>query len=94
MTALLGPVLNSDEAAKYCGFRGGGQTMRDLKQKQAGPAWSRLGKILVYYPSDLDAWIAARLGSKKLGAVIPHEDKKVLNPVPNFQDISDGQIAS
>lgn len=60
MPVLDGPVLNSDEAAKYCGLRGGGQSMRTHKYKGTGPTWHRLGAILVYYPADLDTWIAAK----------------------------------
>lgn len=60
MGALAGPVLNSHEAATYCGLRGGGQSMRTHKYKGTGPKWHRLGAILVYYPADLDEWIAAK----------------------------------
>lgn len=60
MGALAGPVLNSDEAATYCGYRGGGRSMRNLKARGVGPKWHRLGAILVYYPADLDEWIAAK----------------------------------
>lgn len=67
MGVLAGPVLNSDEAATYCGLRGGGQSMRTHKYKGTGPKWHRLGAILVYYPADLDEWIA----TKKKPAVAP-----------------------
>lgn len=60
MGALAGPVLNSDEAATYCGYRGGGRSMRNLKARGVGPKWHRLGAILVYYTADLDEWIAAK----------------------------------
>lgn len=58
MTKLSGPVLNSGEAAAYCGFRGGGQSMRNLKHRGVGPEPHRVGRSLVYYPAQLDEWIA------------------------------------
>ena len=60
MSALTGPVLNSAEAAKYCGFAGGGRSMRNLKARGAGPRHFRVGRSLVFYPADLDAWIQKR----------------------------------
>lgn len=61
MTALTGPVLNSDEAATYCGMRGGGRSMRNLKARGIGPKHYRVGRALVYYPADLNAWLTSRM---------------------------------
>lgn len=74
MSALAGPVLNSDEAAKYCGYRGGGQTMRDLKQKDPELPWHKLGRVLVFYPAELDAWIAKRIENKRLAVAAASRD--------------------
>lgn len=76
MPSLSGPVLNSDEAAKYCGYRGGGRSMRNLKQRGVGPKWHRLGRVLVYYPADLDAWMASRISEAKMpGAATPGSEQ-------------------
>lgn len=64
MGSLAGPVLNSDEAAKYCGLRGGAKSMRNLKYLGTGPKWHHQGRALVFYPAELDAWLAKRLAGR------------------------------
>lgn len=63
--SLDGPYLNSDEAAAYCGYRGGGQVMRNHKYKGTGPTVQKLGRILVYRKEDLDSWIEAQFRASK-----------------------------
>lgn len=52
--------LNSDEAAAYCGYRGGGQTMRDFKQHDPDLPARKLGRLLVFDREELDAWLEKR----------------------------------
>lgn len=82
MTKLTGPVLNSEEAAKYCGYTGGGRSMRNLKERGGGPPHHRVGNRLVYYPAELDAWIqsdsADLAPAKKKPAVAPAGQNKNL----------------
>ena len=52
--------LNSDEAAAYCGFRGGGQTMRDFKQHDPDLPVRKLGRLLVFDREELDTWLEKR----------------------------------
>lgn len=54
---LKGPVLNSEEAAGYCGYRGGAQVMRNLKAQGRGPRSHKVGARLVYMQADLDEWL-------------------------------------
>lgn len=56
-------LFNTREAAEYCGLKGGAKSMRNLKYLGTGPKWHRIGRVLVYYASDLDDWIEARLDS-------------------------------
>lgn len=58
MSVLAGPFMTSGEAAAYLGFKGGAQTMRNLKSKGAGPSFERIGNRLAYREQDLLAWIA------------------------------------
>lgn len=54
---LKGMALNTERAAEYCGYRGGGSSMRNLKARGLGPKSHRLGKMLIYFPADLDEWL-------------------------------------
>lgn len=58
---FTGPYLNSEQAAEYCGYRGGAQIMRNLKAKGEGPAWVRIGRRLAYRSVDLDVWLASQI---------------------------------
>lgn len=76
MGSLAGPVLNSEEAAKYCGLRGGAKSMRNLKYLGTGPKWHHQGRVLVFYPADLDQWLRERRSeSKKPGVAAPGQNK-------------------
>lgn len=57
---MKGPFLNSDQAAAYCGFTGGGQVMRNFKHLGTGPHVEKSGRRLLYKPEDLDLWIKSR----------------------------------
>ena len=54
-----GPVLTTKQAAEYVGLRP--QTLRRLKCEGSGPTSFKQGRLNVYYPADLDAWLQARL---------------------------------
>ena len=54
---MTGPLLNSTQAAEYCGFRGGAQRLRNMKAKGQGPEWVKVGHRLMYRAHDLDAWL-------------------------------------
>jgi hypothetical protein len=75
MIVLAGPVLNSDQAAAYCGFRGGGQVIRNLKVSDPTLPWHKPNGRLVFYPAELDQWIAGRIvESKKPGVAAPGQN--------------------
>jgi predicted DNA-binding transcriptional regulator AlpA len=46
-------------AAEYCGLAV--QTLYNLKHDGLGPKAHKHGRLTVYYPSDLDAWLEDRL---------------------------------
>ncbi|MDG2571044.1 helix-turn-helix domain-containing protein [Vibrio parahaemolyticus] len=48
--------LSTPEAASYLGL--GKSTLDKLRLTGGGPAYSQLGKRVVYDPADLDAWFA------------------------------------
>ncbi len=54
-----GPVLNTKQAAEYVGYKP--QTLRRLKCEGNGPKAFKQGRLNVYYPADLDAWLKSRL---------------------------------
>ena len=54
-----GPVLTTAKAAEYVGLKP--QTLRKLKHQHKGPTAYKNGRLTVYYPDDLDAWLQSRL---------------------------------
>lgn len=50
--------LRTRAAAVYVGL--GASTLEKLRVTGGGPPYAKLGKVVVYDPVDLDAWIAAR----------------------------------
>lgn len=54
-----GPVLTTKQAAEYVGLQP--QTLRRFKCQGIGPTPYKQGRLNVYYPADLDAWLASRL---------------------------------
>lgn len=54
-----GPVLTTKQAAEYVGLKP--QTLRVMKCEGTGPKTFQQGRLNVYYPADLDAWLSARL---------------------------------
>jgi excisionase family DNA binding protein len=56
---MTGPVLRARDAAKYCGISYG--TLRNLLHQGFGPRGYKNGSLNVFYPSDLDEWLRARL---------------------------------
>lgn len=54
-----GPVLNTRAAATYCGLAH--QTFRNLLAAHAGPKVFKQGRLNVFYPVDLDAWMRTRV---------------------------------
>lgn len=56
---MNGPVLRARDAAVYCGISYG--TFRNLLHQGFGPHGYKHGSLNVFYPSDLDEWLRARL---------------------------------
>jgi predicted DNA-binding transcriptional regulator AlpA len=56
---VKGPVLTVQEAAPYCGLKR--QTLYNLKSLGQGPKAYKQGRLTVYYPADLDAWLLTRV---------------------------------
>lgn len=56
---MTGPVLRSQDAARYCGLSYG--HWRVLLSQGEGPRHYKHGRLNVFYPSDLDAWLSERL---------------------------------
>jgi hypothetical protein len=56
---MTGGVLRSADAANYCGIRPG--TLRNLLSAGLGPKGYKQGRLNVFYPQDLDAWLESRL---------------------------------
>lgn len=54
-----GPVLTTRDAAKYSGLAY--QTFRNLLAAGDGPKRFKQGALNVFYPVDLDAWLATRV---------------------------------
>jgi hypothetical protein len=57
--ARRGPVLTTKQAAEYVGLKP--QTLRVMKCNDTGPTSFKQGRLNVYYPADLDAWLTVRL---------------------------------
>lgn len=54
-----GPVLTTRDAARYSGLAY--QTFRNLLASGQGPKRFKQGALNVFYPVDLDAWLATRV---------------------------------
>lgn len=54
-----GPVLTTRSAATYTGLAY--QTFRNLLAEKRGPKKFKQGRLNVFYPADLDAWIKTRV---------------------------------
>ena len=54
-----GPVLTTRRAAEYCGLAH--QTLRNLLAAGQGPKVFKQGRLNVFYPVDLDAWMKTRV---------------------------------
>ncbi len=50
--------LRTKEAAKYVGLSA--SSLNKMRLTGTGPGFHRLGRAIVYLPSDLDSWMAAR----------------------------------
>lgn len=59
MGVRRGPVLTTRDAAKYSGLAY--QTFRNLLAAGEGPKKFKQGALNVFYPVDLDAWLATRV---------------------------------
>jgi len=56
---MTGPVLRARDAAKYCGISY--DRFRHLLCLGEGPHGYKHGRLNVFYPVDLDAWLTSRL---------------------------------
>lgn len=54
-----GPVLTTARAAEYCGIAV--QTLYNLLSAGEGPKAFKQGRLNVFYPVDLDDWLAGRI---------------------------------
>jgi predicted DNA-binding transcriptional regulator AlpA len=54
-----GPVLTTRRAAEYCGIAT--QTLRNKLAEKQGPRMFKQGRLNVFYPVDLDAWMETRV---------------------------------
>lgn len=52
-----GPFMRTAEAAAYC--KSSASTFEKLRLTGGGPAYSKIGRRVVYRVEDLDAWLAA-----------------------------------
>lgn len=52
------PKLRTKQAAEYCGSTE--STFNKLRVSGNGPIYISLGRVVVYDPDDLDAWLASR----------------------------------
>jgi predicted DNA-binding transcriptional regulator AlpA len=50
-------MLRTAEAAQYCGSSA--STLSKLRLFGGGPIFVKIGRRVVYYPEDLDRWLAA-----------------------------------
>lgn len=55
----VGPLLDTPHAAAYCGLAPG--TMYNLAYQGEGPVAHKHGRRTVYYPVDLDVFLAAKV---------------------------------
>ena len=51
-------LLNTDEAAAYCGSTG--STFEKLRVYGGGAIFHKIGRKVAYDPADLDAWLYAK----------------------------------
>ncbi|MFP5077037.1 helix-turn-helix transcriptional regulator [Rhizobium sp. YIM 134829] len=51
------PKLRTEQAGKYTGFAS--STLEKLRLTGGGPAYIKIGKVVVYDPDDLDRWLAS-----------------------------------
>lgn len=61
-----GPVLTTRDAAKYSGLAY--QTFRNLLAAGEGPKRFKQGALNVFYPIDLDDWLATRVTDPEAAA--------------------------
>lgn len=59
MTETTAIVMTTDGAATYTGLAT--STLEKLRLTGNGPMFLKLGRSVRYRPSDLDAWLAARV---------------------------------
>lgn len=64
--ARRGPVLTTRDAARYSGLAY--QTFRNLLAAGEGPKRFKQGALNVFYPVDLDAWLATRVTDPEAAA--------------------------
>jgi predicted DNA-binding transcriptional regulator AlpA len=51
-------MLRTDGAAEYLGLAA--STLNKLRLTGGGPEYIKLGKVVVYDPTDLDAWLSSK----------------------------------
>lgn len=52
------PMLDQPSTAEYLDVSE--RTLEDWRQKKRGPAYVRIGRLIRYRQSDLDAWLKVR----------------------------------
>lgn len=58
MTANKPPMMRVSDAAAHLGLSK--STLDKLRLTGGGPAFLKLGKVVVYDPADLDEWLASK----------------------------------
>ncbi|WP_413710673.1 helix-turn-helix transcriptional regulator [Rhizobium sp. Rhizsp82] len=56
--STIRPKMRVEDAANYTTV--GASTLNKLRLTGGGPAYSKVGKIVVYDPADLDLWLASK----------------------------------
>lgn len=57
MTKLNSPLWSPRDVAELIGVSTG--TLRSWRERGDGPQWLRVGKLIKYAPSDVEAWVAS-----------------------------------
>ena len=57
MTRLNMPLLSPQEVSELLGVSTG--TLRSWRERNDGPAWLKVGKLIKYERDGLDVWLAA-----------------------------------
>lgn len=79
MTIVLStrPKLRTPGAAKYSGISQ--STLEKLRLTGGGPPYMKVGKVVLYDPSDLDTWLASHR-RRSTSVMMEGEEKRKNHP--------------